>query len=182
MTANSLVYSSDGTFSFNGSTSQIYSTSAFATNFANGGTLEMVFQSTDINSRAQGFMQYNTGSGYLNFYSSGSGKMRWEVIGSTGTTYQGGFNNNTTLANNTWYHVVGTFNSSGLCSIYINGLLDGTQQQTNYPNGAWSATITIGQYAGYASGKIPVARVYNTCLTAGQVRANFQAIRGRYGI
>jgi TM2 domain-containing membrane protein YozV len=86
------------------------------------------------------------------------------------------------LSNNTWYHIIGTFNNSGLSTVYLNGVSDGSLQVTNWPTGTITATPYIGTYAGYVNGQIPVAKIYNTCLTASQVAQNFQALRGRYGI
>lgn len=154
---------------------------ATTTNFSSGGSMEMVFQCVDFDIRTQGFMAFNIGGGYLNLYSGAANKMRWEVIGAQ-RPYTGGFHNNTTLAINTWYHVIGTFDSSGFSTIYINGLADGTSTLLSWPTGTWTSTYNLGTYAGYQSGKTGLARVYARCLTADEVKQNFFAIRGRYGI
>lgn len=183
ITSSNLVYSSNGTFSFNGSSSRILSTSPTTINYANGGTFEMVFRSTDIATpRAQGYMQHNQDltAGYINFYSA-QNRMRWEVIGN-GTVGPYGWYGDITLSNNTWYHVVGTFTNTGVCSLYINGVLDKSVTQTSYPRGNITATIVIGEYAGYMSGNIDMAKIYNKALSADEVRLNFQSIRNKYGI
>lgn len=175
--------SSGGTIVFDGSND--YSTSITPTiNWVTGGTCEMVFQSADITSRAQGYLTLNTGGQFVNFYSGGLSKIRWEVIRDAGITYTGGFNNNTTLSNNTWYHVTGTWTSSGVSTVYLNGVADGSVQitGTNWPNASTSAPLVLGNYAGYANAKIPLVRVYNRTLTASEVKQNFESVRDRYGI
>jgi hypothetical protein len=187
LTISTLTYSSNNTFSFASANSNYIGGTSSTLDFTAGGSMEMVFQSTDIASRAQGFMQFvgassQGGTGYIDLYAPGNGKMRWEVIGNVSAPGATSFTNTTTLSNNTWHHIVGTFTSAGLSTIYFNGVADGSLQVTNWPTGTITATPYIGTYAGYVNGQIPVAKIYNTCLTAAQVQQNFQAIRGRYGI
>jgi hypothetical protein len=69
-----------GNIVFDG-TNDYVTRSSVATNLSAGVSMEMVFKSTDMNSRAQGFMQYNIlgTSYYINFYTDGTGKLRWET-------------------------------------------------------------------------------------------------------
>lgn len=183
LTVENLTYNSSGTFSFNGTSSRVLSSSPVTINYSNGGTFEMVFRSADIATpRAQGYMQHNNGGtgNYVNFYSS-TNKMRWEVIGN-GLTAPYGWNGDRVLSNNTWYHAVGTFSSGGITRLYINGTLDKQVTQTVYPRGDVTASIVIGEYSGYMSGDIPMCKIYNRSLSEAEVFQNFSAIRGRYGL
>jgi hypothetical protein len=97
----------------------------------------------------------------------------------------------TTTANyintNNWYQVVGTF-SSGRRRLYINGVLVNSDSksgtiQTN-TNG-----VSIGVYGGYNgsrsyyyNGNLSNIKVYNKELSAEEVKQNFNATRGRFGL
>jgi hypothetical protein len=83
-----------------------------------------------------------------------------------------------TYPNNTWFQVAGTWNGS-VDSIYINGILNGSNPTTGgVPTGGNSFT-SIGE-AGYGgppyqpfSGLISNVRIYNRALTAAQVAAMY---------
>jgi len=98
---------------------------------------------------------------------------------------RGGTNTNisTSIATNTWYNVVVTWDGT-TANGYLNGqfvttLAVGTaSNQTN--------TFTIGATASGTStefdGKISQTLVYNRALTASEIKQNFNALRGRFGI
>lgn len=86
-----------------------------------------------------------------------------------------------------WYQVVATY-TSGSRLLYINGVLVNSDSQTGSittnANG-----MSIGVYGGfngsrgyYYNGNIACVRVYNRVLTAAEVRQNFNALRGRFGV
>jgi hypothetical protein len=182
LTANSLTYASNNTFSFNGSSNYIYGGNSSALNLTNNLTLEAwVYISSFVNYGgictwgSDAGEQYNLGTTSSN-----------TIIFSTnwpGTWYIG---SSTTLSTNTWYNVVATF-TGGAWKIYINGVLNnsGTFAITVLPtvSGSW-LNVGMNQPGGdeFFNGQIPVAKIYNTALTATQVQQNFQALRGRYGI
>jgi hypothetical protein len=150
-------------------------------NLSAGVSMELVFRSTDLNSRAQGFMQYNNYPSYINFYCGGSGFLRWETwvyiptVGGTIFTP-------TSLSNNTWYHAVGTF-VNGSSILYINGAnVASASQPTGTYSSSYTEDIIIGSYAGYMSGSVGIARIYNRALTAAEVAQNFNALKARFGL
>lgn len=107
---------------------------------------------------------------------NGSGLV--DTISPTTATYM-----NTT----NWYQIVFTF-TSGDQRCYINASQVGTGTTT-----ATLATsaggMSIGVYGGYSgsrgyyyNGDLSIAKVYNKVLTPAEVKQNFNAIRGRYGI
>lgn len=83
-----------------------------------------------------------------------------------------------------WYQVVGTY-ISGSRLLYINGVQVNSDAQTGT-----IATNTSGMYVGaygtgtgyYYNGSLSICRVYNRVLSSAEIRQNFNAQRGRYGI
>lgn len=91
----------------------------------------------------------------------------------------------TTVNFNTWYHVAATYDGA-TAKIYKNGVLAGSKSTTKgigYPS---SFPLRIGAM-GYTQqyefqGSISSPRIYNRALTAAEIKQNFEALRGRYGI
>ena len=169
-----------GSLVFDGS-NDLVSKSSSTMNLSSGVSMEMIFKSTDMNSRAQGFMSFSPGTAYINFYTPGNGTLRWETY----YAYPGpggAFFTPTALSNNTWYHAVGTF-VGGSSILYINGTSVASASYTagNYSS-SYTSEIRIGEYAGYLSGNIAVAKIYNRALSAAEIQQNFSALRGRFGL
>lgn len=80
-----------------------------------------------------------------------------------------------TLTVGTWAHVVITFDSSNVLSIYLNGVYEGKEQRSGDID-ANSQPIAWGSYAldygaqAYKRGYFCDSRLYNRCLTAWEVR------------
>ena len=132
----------------------------------------------------------------------------WYILGDANTTGTGfGIykNNNETIAydrfgtisQNAWHHAVlsRTVNgSNGTMRIYLDASQFGSDITDNYGVGptSWGlstgnariATMLLsGAYAYNFNGRIPIVRVYKgKGLTAAEVRQNFNATRGRYGV
>lgn len=179
VTAINITYNSSNAFTFNGTTGYLQSGTT-SIDWSLGGTVDMWINSSSA-STTQGVMSFQAGNAYVDFYMTGS-KMRWEVIGNLALGGYVQFYSNTTLASNTWYHIVGTFTTAGVANLYINGVLDATQTATNVPTSAYTATINIGTYAGLFVGQLPSTKIYNRTLSAAEVLQNFNAHRGRYGL
>jgi hypothetical protein len=167
-----------GSLEFDGVNDYVQKSSA-TINLSAGVTMEMMFKSTDMNSRVQGFMQFNTHPNYINFYTPGNGFLRWETWVPVPTA-GGSYTTPTTLSNNTWYHAVGTY-TNGSSVLYINGNSVASASQTpGTYSSSYTGNIVIGAYAGYMSGNIAIAKLYNRALTAAEVRQNYNAVKGRY--
>jgi len=93
------------------------------------------------------------------------------------------------VADGAWRYAVGTF-SDGIAKLYVNGQyvneVNAGGSIENY-NGWWR----IGAYKlggvwggsdGYYNGDIAIAHVYSKALTENEIRQNFNALRGRFGI
>jgi hypothetical protein len=181
LTASNLTYTSNDAFSFNGSSSVITSPS-ITLNLSAGVSMEMIFRSTDIQSRAQGYMSFSPQPQYINFYSGGNGALRWETWQNNSTGVGGAFTSPANLLNNIWYHAVGTYSSNGASRLYINGAQVGSATYAATSYGNLTSTIRIGEYAGYLSGSISASKIYNRALSAAEVYSNYTALRLRYGI
>jgi hypothetical protein len=106
----------------------------------------------------------------------------WSDYGS-----ESGIFSTSALTANTWNHVT-VIQNSGICSIYINGVLDSAQ---SLPNPVLSqsfrvllgARATSGSSAGaYLPGRIAVAKIYNRALSAQEVAQNYNAQKSRFGL
>lgn len=98
----------------------------------------------------------------------------------------------TTTANfintSSWYQIIGTY-VSGDRRLYINGNLVRNDTQTG-TIGTNNTGMSIGAYGGYDgtprnyyyNGNLAICRVYNKVLTPDEIKQNFNATRGRFGI
>ena len=83
---------------------------------------------------------------------------------------------------NQWYHIAATDDGTTV-RLYINGL------QVTSGSSATSVNYTgqplIGQFGGgnaVTDGDIPVTKIYNRALTAGEVKTNYNNYKGRFNI
>jgi len=183
ITATSLTYNSDDTFSFNGSNNELTSGTTTIAQTSNI-TVEAVIKRTGSNSLGFIIGNGNTGSnGY------------WISLGTSGLTFSTG-NGTTTVQHNagtllvdTTYHISGTFDGV-FNNIYVNGVLISSQAVTGSLNySSIPQNFKIGNLNGSGSlagrwfqGDIYIAKIYNRALTAQEVQQNFNALRGRFGI
>lgn len=86
-----------------------------------------------------------------------------------------------------WYHVVATY-TSGSRILYINGVQVNSDSQTGTISTNTNGS-SIGVYGGYNGGRgyyyngnIAITNVYNRVLSADEVKQNFNALRGRFGV
>jgi hypothetical protein len=97
-----------------------------------------------------------------------------------GTFYNATYN--TTLSTNTWYHLVGTVDETGV-KYYLNGEL--VAQNTSWPGGAVANSpanqLMIGRYAShYLNGKIGDFRIYSYAVTQDTVKQNYRSTAFRF--
>lgn len=180
--ANGPTYNSSngGSIVFDGSNDYVSIGSSTYT-LTTGVSMEMWVYLT-ARDRNQGFMSLNSGTSYINFWMPSSNTMRWEVIGTSASSYST-INSTTTFALNTWYHVVGTANLTNTY-IYINGALETSQSMSNQPTSI-TATGYVGDYGAVSypsASRIAMAKVYTRPLTAAEVAQNFNALRRRFGV
>jgi hypothetical protein len=187
ITANSLTYNNDGTFSFNGSNNGM---TVPGTNFSlNQMTIEVWCFSTNF--LQNGFLFEKTTNGSVNtqyslfFNNNSSSNLHYRTYGLSTTDLiisRAGSGVN----DNQWNQVVATFDGS-IKRIYVNGILrssSSTLTGTIVQNTTGNAYIGIyGSFAGYPfNGQISNEKIYNRALSAAEIEQNFNALRGRYGI
>lgn len=179
ITVNNLTYNSDGTFSFNGSNSDVRTP---------------LFTNSRINVTMSGWFYVNLGTvgtflnngddpgGYcigIGQYLSNAdnqvcalfGYVRWIL---TGVYYQ----------YTGWHMVTMTLDGSGVPSIYINGNLIGTYSgsMANVPSAGTGFSVGSQWGIRYANTKSGNVSFYNRQLTDYQIKQNFDAQRRRYGL
>lgn len=107
------------------------------------------------------------------------------LIGTTGTTGWVGANDvSYPFVTNTWYNMVMVYNGSDM-RIYVNNVLVKTATVTG------DIAVQVGQKVRiafvpnssyYINGRISNIQIYSRALSAADVKQNFNALRGRFGV
>jgi len=176
LTASSLTYASDNTFSFNGSNDKITLNTNTLISGTSNYTIDVAFK-TSAAGTDYIFGNYGTTAG-------AGGGLEYYVWQSKLNNYiAGNTQSGTTLNLNQWY-IASVTRSGSTITHYLNGVADGSN--TNAASISATNPFTIGNGHDYTSeafgGTIGVIKVYNRALSAAEVKQNFQALRGRYGI
>ena len=90
----------------------------------------------------------------------------------------------TTVLNNTEYYHVVISKSPSNGAIYVNGVAEDSHTPT-LPAAAWSGNWRIGarwNSTYWLDGDLPLLKVYSRTLTASEIKANYNAIKGRFNI
>jgi hypothetical protein len=144
-------------------------------------TLEVWFKSLGSNSRTQGLLYINYGTG-LRLTNLGNIHIR---INSSGSLQQ--FTTSTTYFNNQWNQALLTINSN-TAKLYVNSSFvvqysityDGNSP-FNTSIGGIGTDINDGVNRGFY-GSIAIARVYNRVLSDSEISQNYNAQKGRFGL
>jgi len=157
---------------------------------------------------ATGGSTSNTGAGGIDYYpiitkgraeADGDNRDMNYGVGITATAFVGAdFEDNSTglnapitgtqtLPQNIWKNVSVVYD--GTWYIYIDGTLTNTLSINRTPrndsiqhNAIGTAMNSTGVVAGYFSGRISMAQIYNRALPSSEIQQNFNVTRGRYGI
>ena len=81
---------------------------------------------------------------------------------------------------NTWTNSLFTFNSSGLYSVYVNGILRNTTQAVNFNR--WLLPVSNVTAGVSYEGNISQVKIYNRALSPQEVLQNYNATKSRYGL
>lgn len=193
LTVSNLTYTSNNTFSFNGTNGYINVPSTTLLQFLNRSpyTFEQwVYPISDTSASYPGFInrESNPGTGrdgYNLYYTNVGQTVGTHYIGTerwgTGTAVNIGVSLSDAVFFNNWHCFCTTYDGSTL-RFYRNGSLitsgASTQNITNT-----TQNVTIGQRGGvYSNSQIATTRMYNIGLTASQVLQNFNAQRSRFGV
>ena len=176
ITATSLTYASDGTFRFNGSSNYLVCTN----NGLSHGNADFTYSC---------WASLADKPVYGTFFENGSWGtsllIRFEMSCITVYSMNAGWGNfpwNPTL--NTWHHLTFVRNGSNLY-FYVDGVYNNSMAFTaNVIPGTAYMYIGTSQHATSQAfnGKIATASVYTRSLSASEVKQNFNAHRGRFGI
>ena len=194
ITATSLTYASDNTFSFDGSTNYM-GPGALSGSYSQFTISVWMYPTAVSNYRNPIDCNYNyngiTGNIGPRLEMNNAGNLIWMLSGDTSSNSVYDYYPVITsgMAANTWYNVVITRDASTLVSTYLNGSVV-TNQASNpssFVNVFSNVVIGKGFHLDSAAtrsfvGKLPLAQIYNTALTSAQVTQLFTAFRGRYGI
>jgi hypothetical protein len=91
---------------------------------------------------------------------------------------------NATLTTNTFYFISFTLNGNKV-KLYLNGNLD-KEETKNFIIAPWNGNLTIGRRGSlqqrYFNGEISYIKLYSSVLSDLDIKKNFNATRGRFGI
>jgi hypothetical protein len=186
ITTNSLTYNSNGSYEFSGTGQYIsYNAAELASN-----TIEFVIynpgEQTDVYPSIHQQYGQQTTFGYTWIFLNGnSTTIRYQYTGST-VANEVSWANAATVGTYTHLAFVAD-HSAQTVTMYKNGVLVSTQSTPGIKT-IPAATAYIGNYGGSANTSYDLKatltsyKVYNKALTAAEVKQNFNAIRGRYGV
>jgi hypothetical protein len=199
--------SNNGSFIFDGANDYFESPHSDALNISGSITVEVWVYLTSLSNSAD----MNLICKYSNF--GGSNNQSWILFKNTGnyTSYSpdgltannnefcwlASSNGNITgaligtgeqVVVNTWYCVVGIYNSATeKMLMYVNGVLKTNVTRAGQTSGLLSTNLRNLQIGGtpldanrWIQGRIPSAKVYNRALTAQEILQNYNATKGRY--
>lgn len=177
ITANSLTYNSDNTFSFNGSTNYISTTNTGITHGTSDWTYSAWANWSALTSLGTLFENGSWGNCLLlRFENSGfsvySMSQYWGFLSFTPTL-------------NAWYNASFVRSGSNVY-LYINGILTATINSFSANIVPSPSAIYIGMSQHSAgqcfNGKISNASIYTRALSQAEIQQNFNALRGKYGV
>ena len=92
----------------------------------------------------------------------------------------------TNLLENTWYYGCMTWKSGTFHRVYLNGMQEAEETNVATTTLNISTAFYVGKdfalSTGYFNGNIAQGSIYNRALSASEVKQNFNALRGRFGI
>lgn len=181
ITATSLTYATDGTFSFNGSTNYL---SIPNTTLGNGNVAWTIScwmkTTTTTNSLGGGSIISNISGGPVySMMGVNNGKIVYWTYQSGAWAQKLGIGK--TVNDGNWHMLTWVNYSNYTMDMYVDGLLD--SNVANSISGNNNPVDVIGRsWAAYFPGSIASLTRYTRALTAAEVQSNFAAYRGRYGI
>ena len=181
ITATSLTYPSDGSFSFNGSTNRITCPSTSALDFAGsqqytvmawiypllgGGTWHGIVSKGESQQYA---FTVNSPGAYIHYETNQGGVGALNSAGGS-------------ITQNAWQYVGIRFDGTNK-TIWKNGEIIATQAAAvNSTSNTEQLRIGEGNANELFNGNITQVTIYNRALSDNEVRQNFNALRGRYGV
>jgi hypothetical protein len=172
-----------GYLSFNGAGSGSLVANKYNTTYT-GKTIFVAGNLTSIGAGAfRAFLGASAGSRNFNFYMYNPSGSTYQLHYSTGSSgsFSGSFSGNLSYTPGNWFTVAVTQATDGTTIYYLNGqqVSQNTVSFSQYLSGS---TEHVGCADNFWNGPLPILCVYKTALTAAQILANHNAVRGRYGL
>jgi hypothetical protein len=184
ITASSLSYANNGSFSFNGTDGGLTTSTA-----ASSMGITTDFTISIFTKRAAS--PTNALQGQAGFGSGGSASIKnsgnyfADIYSATPTRYIVNITSSGSMTpyENVWVNLCVTVSGTSI-KTYLNGVLAGSTTMDTTVKSFGSEVFGIANGYGYfrMQGEVGVASVYNRALTAEEIAQNFNALRGRYGI
>jgi hypothetical protein len=179
ITATSLTYASDGTFSFNGSNFITIPNTTLGNGTTPWTVSAWVKTTTTTNDLGNGSVMSNSSGGPVySMMGVNSGRIVYWTYQSSAWAQKLGIR---TVNDNNWHMLTWINYDNNTMDMYVDGTLDanvanstsGNNNPVDRIGGSWSAQFV---------GSIASVSRYTRALTATEVRQNFNAVRTRYGI
>ena len=185
ITATSLTYASDNTFSF-GTTSSAAITGVLPTLNQDVTLVAIVNQLTASGPHQTAICTDKNYCYGVKLMSSYHGSIAAWVADSVASTNKLTLVTGPDIQNAGYKMIALTRTTAGVVNLYLNGILQNSSSAADTGNTAVAGTSWIGmEYHSISygfNGKIPYTAAYNRALTSDEVLQNFNALRGRYGI
>lgn len=179
ITANSLTYNSDGSFSFSSAVSNYLSIPVNSTlNMPSTFTLEAWVNPISVTDD-RAIIILGQGSYYLTIDSG----LKLSVY-CYGKSPSGYHTDPTALISGQWCQICAVWDSTQV-NLYVNGSIRTSVATTGTPNSVTTQVIMGSEGNGSTrklNGSIAATKIYSRALTSDEVKQNFNALRGRYGI
>jgi hypothetical protein len=172
-----------GYLSFNGAGSGSLVANKYNTTYT-GKTIFVAGNLTSIDiGTYRAFLGSSVGGRNFNLYMYSPSSGVYQLHYSTGSSgsFSGSVSGNLSYTPGNWFTIAVTQATDGTTIYYLNG------QQVSQNNVSFSqflsgSTEHVGRADNFWNGPLPIICVYKTNLTAAQILANHNAVRGRYGL
>jgi len=169
-----------GYLTFNGAGSGSLVSSKYNTTY----TGKTIFVAGNLTSIATGayraMLGASAGSRNFNTYMYSPASNRYQIHYSAGG--QGGFSSDLSYTPGNWFTTAVTHTTGGTVSYYFNGSLVNTATGVTFSQYSSPSTELVGAADNYWLGPLSVIAVYKTALSAAEILANHNALKGRYGL
>lgn len=170
--------SNGGSLSFDGIDDRVGGTSA-SVPISNSFTMSVWVRHNTLPNRVQRYLTMGNEIGVIRHDgASQSGQLHFYI--KTSGTLRINLRVNNSLAINTWYYIVGTWDGT-TSRLYRNAV----QLGTNVPGGildGGNLTYSVSSSSESLNGNIAEVTIYNRALTAQEIQQNFNATRERFGL
>ena len=181
ITATSLTYANDGTFSFNGTSDRFVSPSTlFNRNDGQEITVSCWIKPSRLGGQYQIICENRSNDASIYNW------ILYQHINDGAISFHGDAQNKTTYIPTigAWINVTNTVTAAGVSTLYINGVSNSVVTGYTYGNGT-PGLLCVGADGNSAEayqGAISAIQIYNRALSATEIKQNFDTLRGRYGL